>query len=172
MGATAGPGRRRPAASRGRGERCPACPFRGLTGAETSCPSCGTDLTALRAVQHLPDALLADGLAFARAGDLVHAAESLAAAAAFDRTRAAATAILRGWRDACPNPACALRGRTGRGNVRLMDRGPMWRCEACGRTFPGTGAGAVVGSWLSSLRRGRLPRLRRPSRRAWKLRHE
>ncbi len=158
-------GRLRPAGSQRGGERCPACPHRGLTGIETTCPSCGTDLTPLRAVQHLPEALFSDGVAFARDGDLARAAESLTAASALDSTGKAARAILRAWRDACPNPQCPHRGRVEMGNIRLLDpdpTAPLWRCDTCGHVCGGTGAGAAIRVRLSVLPRRSL----RPVRRA------
>ncbi|MBI4260013.1 MAG: hypothetical protein HY658_05560, partial [Actinobacteria bacterium] len=92
----------------GTGERCPVCPFGGLDGTETTCPSCGTDLSVLRRVQGLPVAILEDAVGLARAGNVEGARTALHAAAAFTRTRGQALALLRGIGSGCPNPACRL----------------------------------------------------------------
>jgi hypothetical protein len=123
-------------------EPCPACPFRGLAGTEPTCPSCGTDLSVLRRVQHLPAAILEDGILLASGGDPGGSRMAFISAAAFDQTRAAAMAQLLGWQAECPDFLCRLRHRGDRGSVVLVrQRGgmssPQWRCHWCGRAFSG-----------------------------------
>ena len=39
----------------------------------------------------------------------------------------------------CHNPACADRGQSGRGNIRIHSRQEQrYRCSSCGRTFAAT----------------------------------
>jgi hypothetical protein len=132
-------------------ESCPVCPFRGLTGTERTCPSCGTDLSVLRRVQHLPEAILEDGIRLACAGDLDSASSALQLCAAFARTRAAALTLLLGWGEACPYSSCRLYRQPGRGNIVLYrrygaDATPLWRCRSCGHAFSGNRASITFGS--------------------------
>ena len=62
-------------------------------------------------------------------------------------------------RISCPNAACALRDRLGRGNVILhgysktrWGRRRRYRCKECGRTFSST-TGTVYGRLQHSARR-------------------
>ncbi len=73
---------------------CPVCPFRGLVAADLRCPSCGTDLTALRRVQELPLAVLDDALRALEAGDRSAALAHAQAATAFARSRPRALLVL------------------------------------------------------------------------------
>ena len=126
-------------------ESCPVCPFRGLAGTESACPSCGTDLSVLRRVQQLPEAILADGIRLARAGDLGSAASAFHACAAFGRTRTAALTLMLGWGEACPHSSCRQYHLPGQGNIVLYRRygaraTPLWRCLSCGHAFSGNRA--------------------------------
>jgi 8-oxo-dGTP diphosphatase len=74
-------------------ERCPVCPYDGLTPADLACPGCGHDLTLLRRVQELPLGLLNDGIGL-MPRDAVEARRLLEAAAAFPQARAQADGCL------------------------------------------------------------------------------
>jgi len=73
---------------------CPVCPYDGLDADDLHCPSCGTELAALRRVQQLPLVLLADAERLAASGDRGAARLACGAAAAFPQTRARALALL------------------------------------------------------------------------------
>lgn len=107
--------------------RCPVCPYEGLKESDLGCPSCGTDLTALRRVQELPLALLSDALDLLRQGRNAEAILPAEAAAAFPSARPRALLALgdawarlgddesasRYWREA------ATQGMTPEANTRL-----------------------------------------------------
>ena len=73
--------------------QCPVCPNAALLASELRCPTCGSDLTVLRRVQELPNALFNDALAALASNEVRRATDLLAAAACFDQTRPAAAAV-------------------------------------------------------------------------------
>ncbi len=75
-------------------DRCPVCPFRGLRSSDLACPSCGTDLSALRRVQELPLALLRDALDLVQQGRTRDALGPAEAAAALASARPVALLVL------------------------------------------------------------------------------
>lgn len=74
-------------------EQCPVCPNAGLLASDLRCPTCGSDLTVLRRVQELPRVLFNDALARLAGGDVEQGSDLLAAAAAFDQTRASVAQV-------------------------------------------------------------------------------
>ena len=75
-------------------EHCPVCPYASLDGSELACPSCATDLAALRRVQQLPLVILNDGVRLAKREQMQDAAVRFRAAALFPSARPRALAIL------------------------------------------------------------------------------
>ena len=76
------------------GMNCPVCPYQEVPGDALECPSCGTDVAAVRRVRELPFAILNDGIRLAKQRKINSAMALFQAAAALPQTRGRSLILL------------------------------------------------------------------------------